>query len=385
MNLGLPPQSASNPLANYEAPVRLAFGGMAELFVAWQRGANGFRRQVVLKRILPQFASDAGFVEMFLNEARIALTLSHPNIVRCYDLVEAPEGPTIVMEYVRGATVREMMAAARRSGERLPYGLVVRIMSAVADALDYAYNGRGPDLVPRRIIHRDVTPTNVLVSTDGDVKLTDFGIAKAMQSDVATRTASLKGKCAYMAPELVRGEPIDHRTDIFSAGVMLYELTTGRRAFRRDTDMATMQAILRHELERPSEIVSDYPRSLERLVLRAMAHDPAERYDSASELSKELHDCAISEGWPADRQELEHLMRRTFPDRLSTAHPAALDASVGSSATDAKKITASLQLPSAPSASPPATTARPVRHHHWEIVAVSALVVSALFWAYLML
>ncbi|MEM9491715.1 MAG: serine/threonine-protein kinase, partial [Myxococcota bacterium] len=310
-------QNSSNlpRLDNYENPQHLAYGGMAELFLALQVGANGFRRQVVLKRILPQFSSDSNFVDMFLNEARIASKLSHPNIVRCYEVLESESRPVMVMEYVHGSTVRELMVALYRKKERLFFGQVVRIVAAVCDALDYAYNGRGPDLIPRRVIHRDVTPTNVLVSLDGDIKLTDFGIAKAMQSDIATRTATLKGKCSYMAPEVVLGEPMDHRADIFSAGVMLFELTTGKRLFRRETDMATMQAILRHEVPDPSSIVKGYPPKLQEILLKALERRPEDRYTSAGQLGSDLQECALREGWSTERVDLEDLMLRLFPER----------------------------------------------------------------------
>ncbi len=302
-------------IENYENPQHLTYGGMAELFLAWQVGATGFRRQVVLKRILPQFSSDANFVQMFLNEAQIASKLSHPNIVRCYDVVESGSRPVIVMEYIHGATVRELMVTLYRKKERLFFGQVVRIVSAVCDALDYAYNGRGADLIPRRVIHRDVTPTNVLVSLDGDIKLTDFGIAKAMQSDIATRTATLKGKCSYMAPEIVLGEPMDHRADIFSVGVMLFELTTGKRLFRRETDMATMQAILRHDVPDPESIVPGYPPKLKEILMKALERRPEDRYSSAGEMGAALQQCAVAEGWSSERVELEDLMLRLFPER----------------------------------------------------------------------
>jgi eukaryotic-like serine/threonine-protein kinase len=376
--------SYARTLASYDAPAHLAFGGMAELFLAWQRGANGFRRQVVLKRILPQLSSDKTFLEMFLNEARITLTLSHPNIVRCYDLLEVPEGPIIVMEYVRGATVREIMGALRSAKQTLPYGLSVRVMSGVCAALDHAYHSHGPDLVPSRIIHRDVTPTNILVSMDGDVKLTDFGIAKAVQSDMATRTATLKGKCAYMSPEQILGEPMDHRADVFSAGVMLYELTTGQRVFRRETDMATMQAILRRDIPEPERWVPDYPPALKAIVMRAMAHSPKDRYDRAGDLSQDLQDCARAAGWSTERGELEALMHQRFPERAAPAQPLA-DADRGTPAIAPGQVTSLVSVPDSYSISLPSHQG-PRRHvHHWEIAAVLALVMSALFWVFLTL
>lgn len=381
--MNVPQPVSPDFLGDYEAPTRLAFGGMAELFLAWQRGANGFTRQVVLKRILPQLASDRTFLDLFLNEARIASTLSHPNIVSCYDLIEAPESPVIVMEYVHGATIRDIATAVGRHNERLPYGQVVRIMAAVCDALDHAYNGKGPDLIPRRIIHRDVTPTNVMVSIDGEIKLTDFGIAKAMQSDVATRTRTLRGNCAYMAPELVLGEPMDHRADIFSVGVILFELTTGRRLFRRDTDMATMNAIMRYDVPDPSTIVPGYPASLKRIMFRAMAREREDRYKNAGDLGKDLRDCAIEEGWATERSELAGIMKRLFPDRLMPAQPPQYMPS--SKSQRIRHITASLPTSSTNPAIGDSAQQPSFVQKHWEIIAVAALVVSALFWVWLTL
>lgn len=363
--------------ASYDSPTHLAFGGMAEIFLAWQRGANGFRRQVVLKRILPQFAQDKTFLDMFLNEARIVLQLSHRNIVRCYDLLEVPDGPVLVMEYVQGATLREVMGALRRRGERLPYGVAVRIVSAICAALEHAFHDPGPDLLPRRIIHRDVAPNNVLLSMDGAIKLSDFGIAKAVQSDDDARTAILKGTCAYMAPEQVQGEPMSHRTDVFSVGVLLYELTTGKRVFRRDTEMATMQAILHGEVPPPESAVPDYPPALKAIVERAMAQAPDDRYQQASELQRELEACAEAEGWGAERGGLEALMHELFPERAAIAEPTPAPPPVTNKATE--RITSIVSLPDTHSTS---HSRQPTssRIGHWELLALLACVASALFW-----
>ncbi len=356
---------------------------MAELFLAWHRNANGTRRQVVLKRILPQLASDEGFLAMFLNEARIAITLRHPNIVRCYELVSTNDGPIIVMEYVRGATIRELMVALGKAQEPLPLGIAVTVIASVCDALDYAYSGHDANHTPRRIIHRDVTPTNVLLSDSGDIKLADFGIAKAMQSDIATRTATLKGKCSYMAPELILGEPMDHRADIFSVGVMLYEITTGRRVFRRDNEVATMQAILRNDVPDPARLVPGYSPALKHIVLRAMAHRSDDRFRSAGELGDALKQLATAEGWSTDVSALTPLIRRFFPERLQPNYPASAMSQSHTGSTGSGRSARSRPHGSISSdlVTPPP---RPLRVSPWEVLAVLSLVVSAMFWLYML-
>jgi serine/threonine protein kinase len=191
-------------IGTYELIGRLAIGGMAEVFLAQQLGASGFQRRVVLKRIHPHLAHDTRFVNMFLNEARIAADLSHPNIVHIYDLFQ--DGPTsfvIAMEFVHGHTLLRLCREARRNNTTVPFGQSIRIVASVCDALHYAYSEPDPAGNPRRIIHRDVSPSNVLVGLDGQVKLVDFGIAKAIQSEGYTKSATLKGKYGYMSPEQI--------------------------------------------------------------------------------------------------------------------------------------------------------------------------------------
>ena len=310
-------------IRGYEVSRRIAIGGMAEVFLATQVGPSGFRRQVVLKRIHPHLADEPQFLSMFLNEARIAADLSHPNIVHIYDLFQ--DGPTsyvIAMEYVHGDTVFGLFRETRQKNVRISYGHIVRMIVSVCEALHYAWEEPSPDGRPRRIIHRDVSPSNILVGVDGQVKLADFGIAKALQSEGLTKVATLKGKYGYMSPEQVRCEALDNRSDIFSLGAMLYEMTVGRRLFRRESDLKTLQAILVDPIPPPSTVAVDYPSDLEPIVMRALARNRDDRYPTAREMSEDLTELARSNGWDADTRALATLVRELVSDRpLATASP----------------------------------------------------------------
>lgn len=307
-------------IRGYEVSRRLAIGGMAEVFLATQVGPSGFRRQVVLKRIHPHLADEPQFLSMFLNEARIAADLSHPNIVHIYDLFQ--DGPTsyvIAMEYVHGDTVFGLFRETRQKNVRISYGHIARMIMAVCEALHYAWEEPSPDGRARRIIHRDVSPSNILVGVDGQVKLADFGIAKALQSEGLTKVATLKGKYGYMSPEQVRCEPLDNRSDIFSLGAMLYEMTVGRRLFRRESDLKTLQAILVDPIPPPSTVALDYPVDLEPIVMRALARNREDRYSSARTMAEELGEVARTNGWDADTKSLATLVRQVCADRPNVA------------------------------------------------------------------
>ncbi|HKE15428.1 MAG TPA: serine/threonine-protein kinase [Kofleriaceae bacterium] len=307
-------------IRGYEVSRRIAIGGMAEVFLATQVGPSGFRRQVVLKRIHPHLADEPQFLSMFLNEARIAADLSHPNIVHIYDLFQ--DGPTsyvIAMEYVHGETVFGLFRETRQKNVRISYGHIVRMIVSVCEALHYAWEEPASDGRTRRIIHRDVSPSNILVGVDGQVKLADFGIAKALQSEGLTKVATLKGKYGYMSPEQVRCEPLDNRSDIFSLGAMLYEMTVGRRLFRRESDLKTLQAILVDPIALPSTVALDYPPDLEPIVMRALARNRDERYPTARAMAEDLNDVARKNSWDAEIGALASLVRQVVADRPAAA------------------------------------------------------------------
>jgi len=215
--------------------------------------------------------------------------------------------------------VQTVLREAAASNLQIPIGLVIRIMSAVCEALDYAYSEPGPDGQPRHIVHRDASPSNVLVGMDGQVKLLDFGIAKALESDALTKVGTLKGKYSYMSPEQVRSLPIDHRSDIFSVGIMLWEMTTGRRLFKRPTAAATLAAVLTDPIPPPSSVVAEYPAGLEPIVLRALDREPSVRYGAARDLAADLEDLAQRSQWVTTANALAAFMRQLFASKRAAA------------------------------------------------------------------
>jgi tRNA A-37 threonylcarbamoyl transferase component Bud32 len=275
-------------LGKYEIIKRLATGGMAEIFLARVSGLPGFQKMVVIKRILPQLASNNDFVEMFLDEARIAATLQHPNVVQMYDVGVVDGNYFIAMEYLHGEDVRSMMKVLNKAEKKLPLEHALNIVIGVASALHYAHEKVGFDGMKLDIVHRDVTPQNIIVTYDGAVKLLDFGIAKASNRFGETRFGTLKGKVPYMSPEQCRGEALDRRSDIFSLGIMLYELTLGRRLFRGKSDFELLKQIVEGTVERPSELDPTYAPALEAIVMRTLEKEKDKRYQTARELQAEL-------------------------------------------------------------------------------------------------
>ncbi|HLU68590.1 MAG TPA: serine/threonine-protein kinase [Kofleriaceae bacterium] len=296
----MPRTTADSPepkrLGRYQLLRKIAVGGMAELYLARVTGAAGFEKDVVIKRILPQLAESDEFYQMFLDEARIAATLQHPNVVQIYDAQQVGGEHFIAMEYLDGAdllTLRRILAE-RRQG--LPIQHSVYIASAVAAGLHYAHEKVGLDGKPLAIVHRDVTPQNILITRDGGIKLVDFGIAKATNRMSSTGYGTLKGKLAYMSPEQCRSEPVDRRSDIYSLGIVLFELTTGRRLYRGLSEYEILRQVVEGEVPAPSTVLPGYPPDLEQILLRALARDREARYQTALELQRDLEGFARSRG-----------------------------------------------------------------------------------------
>jgi len=277
-------------LGSYEILRKLARGGMAELFLA--KGPDGL---VVVKKILPKYADSTRFTQLFLDEAKLAGSLDHPNIVRAYDAGQDRGTAFFAMELVHGPDSRSILHRAWTVGERMPIEHAIFIAARVADALHYAHEQRRPDGSLLEIVHRDVSPSNVVVSYDGEVKLLDFGVAKAATSTVKTRTGTLKGKISYMSPEQAKGSKLDRRSDIFSLGIVLWEMVTTQRLFRGENDLQTLQLIINEPLRRPSELQPACSPELERVILRALARDLSARYQTAAELLADLEQVARTE------------------------------------------------------------------------------------------
>lgn len=304
------------PFGSYALLERLAMGGMAEVFLARPEGQD---RLVAVKRILPNIAADDEFIAMFIDEAKIAGQLSHPNIAQIIDIGKISGSYFIAMEYVSGHDLRALWDRTRETAREnndeirgLPLGLTCHIVKKLAEGLDFAHRRRDAKGRPLGIIHRDVSPQNILISYDGDLKIIDFGIAKAANRIVKTQTGILKGKFAYMAPEQARGEPIDHRSDIFAIGVVLYELLTGERAFKGDTDFALLEKVRRVEVVPAKTLRPDLPKELERILKKALGKDAADRYAWASVLASDLDRFLSDQGVTTSRDELGSFLRRTF-------------------------------------------------------------------------
>jgi serine/threonine-protein kinase len=292
---------------------------MGEVFLARQKGPVDFSRRVVLKTLHPQFTQDPYFVKMFLNEARIAANLAHPHIVHIYELFQQGDGYVIAMEYVHGGTVLSLLRGREALGlEGVPWGPSVRIATAVCEALHFAYNEPDADGVPRRVIHRDVSPSNVLVGYDGHVKLGDFGIAKVLDLDGVTQATTIKGKYGYLTPEQIKCLPLDQRSDLFSLGTMLWEMTVGQRLFQRENEMQMMYAILEEPIPRPSERIADYPKDLERVVMKSLARTRDDRYADAQEMEHDLREVAANNGWDTGAAELARLVKEVVPEGASS-------------------------------------------------------------------
>jgi serine/threonine protein kinase len=263
---------------------------MAELFLARTVGPEGFEKLVVLKKILPNFAENQKFVRLFLDEARLAATLDHPHIAHVYDMGKVDASYFFTMEFVHGQDLRATVKRTARLERRLPIDHAVQIGHAVASALHYAHERRKPDGSSLEIVHRDVSPSNILIAYDGAIKLVDFGVAKAATSSVKTRTGTLKGKIAYMSPEQAKGSPIDRRSDVFSLGIVLWELVTSQRLFKADNDLAAIQLIINSKPQPPTELRPDCPPELERIILKALAANAADRYQSAEDMQLDLEE-----------------------------------------------------------------------------------------------
>jgi hypothetical protein len=311
--------SSSSDIGRYEIVGQLAKGGMAEILLGRINGPSGFERPVVIKRILPHLAEQPRFVDMFLDEARIAASIQHKNVVQVTDLGHSGEHLYLVMEYLEGENLASLIKRSLTEEQSLPYGLTAYIVAEACAGLHAAHELRGEDGQPLELVHRDVSPQNVLVTYSGEVKLLDFGIAKAVvRVSPETNTGELKGKTEYMSPEQVRGLPLDRRSDVFALGVVLYELTARRRLFKRDSMLATFEAITKDPIPRPSKVARDCPPSLERVVARALERDPAARYSTAAEMRSDLLAVTHDTLGAADAtQALAELMQGLFRDRAA--------------------------------------------------------------------
>jgi serine/threonine protein kinase len=322
------PRNAVLPeqFGKYSLLGHLATGGMAEVWLARQVGLQGFEKIVVIKRARPEL-TDPETTRLFLDEARLVATLQHPNIAQVYEIGAVSGSYFFVMEYVDGADLRRLIEASLAKRQRIPLADAVYIIAHVCMALHYAHEKHDLDGRALRIIHRDVSPSNVLISHDGAVKVCDFGVAKAHHRGAEhTERGVLKGKFSYMSPEQCQSKPIDRRSDVFSIGILLYELTTLSKLFRGPSDYALLQQVVEARVAPPSLRAPDYPRELEHIVMKALACDPVQRYSTAQALQLDLEEFAREHKLAMSPVRIARLMGRLFEKRGDVLLRAARDA-----------------------------------------------------------
>ncbi len=312
-NGGKPP---ADRFGKYRLVKLLATGGMAELFYAFQQGIEGFEKPVVIKRILPALARNKRFIKMLFDEARIVARLNHKNIVQILDLGCINGQYFIAMEYLEGESLAVLVDTCLRSGLGIPRNLVVAAIAQAAEGLHHAHTMTAPDGRPLNIIHRDVSPQNIMVLYTGVVKVIDFGVARAVGRVTETRTGVLKGKLSYMSPELIQGKAIDARSDVFSLGVVLWECLLGRRLYEQESDLKVLESITSKDAPSPAVYDADVSEELCRITLRALARDRELRFQSALDFKSALSSYLKSAESDADPPAIGLYVREMFADRI---------------------------------------------------------------------
>src|SRR3954467_9844136 len=300
----------------YELLKRLAGGGMGEVYLARQRGLDGFQKLLVIKTLLPHLCEDEEFITMFKDEARVTAQLIHPNICQVFEFEQVGGVFYMAMEYLRGEDLRRLWKACEQKGIPLRVPLICRIIADAAAGLDFAHSLRNQKGEPYDIVHRDISPQNILVTFEGGVKVIDFGVAKAAGRAQHTRTGALKGKYSYMSPEQVAGAEIDGRSDIFALGIVLHELLTGRRLFKADSDVQTLARVREANVPPPSRLNPQLPPGLDAIVLKSLAKDPEVRFKTAQEFRLAIEDWLIQGRMSASSAHLAEFLKTIYAERL---------------------------------------------------------------------
>jgi serine/threonine protein kinase len=310
--------AAPDSFGPYRLLERIAAGGMAEVFRAKRTGVEGFEKILAVKRILPHLSDNKEFVEMFVDEAKMVAGLTHPNIVQIFDLGRIETTYFIAMEYVQGKDLRTILKRAKEKGSRIPLDLSVLVISRVCSALEYAHRKKDEEGQPLKIVHRDISPQNILISYEGEVKLTDFGIAKATSKASTTDRGALRGKLLYMSPEQASGAPMDRRSDVFSLGVVFYEMITDSKPFLGTSEKGILEMVRECRVEPPRALNPRVPASLEYVVMKALEKNPDLRYQDASEMCRDL-ERVLHERQPPAASELARFMEALFAGSLPAA------------------------------------------------------------------
>jgi serine/threonine-protein kinase len=310
----LTPIGVTERFGKYRSLGRIGHGGMADVFLAVGRGPAGFNKLVVLKRLHDAAASDEMYREMFLDEARLAARLNHPNVVQTYEVFEHESAFFITMEYLEGQPLSRIARECVRRGVRLRHPIYARIASDVLCGLHYAHDACDYDGSPLNIVHRDVSPQNIFVTYNGQVKVVDFGIAKAERSNTKTEAGIFKGKAAYMAPEQLEGGDIDRRVDIFTTGIVLWELLVGRRLMAAESTAKTLVRLLQEKVPRVAEVIPDVDPRLDRIVARALERDPDARYQTAGQMREALEEYLLDSHHVVRHEEIGRVVDDAFRD-----------------------------------------------------------------------
>jgi len=302
------------PFGKYQLLERIAVGGMAEIFLA--RQTEGSEKTLVIKRIRPHLSRQTAFVKMFLNEAKLAAQLNHRNVVQIYDLGKIGESYFIAMEHIRGRDMRRIIPKADAQGIPFPMVYALKIASSVCEGLYYAHQKHDLYGNPLSIVHRDITPENVMVSFDGVVKILDFGIAKAAGQIEPSRGGEIKGKLSYMSPEQCMGLPLDQRSDLFSLGAVLYEWVTGYQLFTGDSEVAILKSISEGKIYSPSYFKADIPDTVESVLMRALEKERDKRYQTAWDMQSDIDKLLAEYDFTPTSLHLANFLRQVFHDEL---------------------------------------------------------------------
>ena len=355
-------------IGRYKVLGYLADGGMAEIFLG--RDAD---RPVVIKRILPHLARQQSFVSMFIDEARIGSLVHHPNVVETRELGQVGNDLFLVMEYLAGENASGLMRRTTLRNSRLPFALGAHIIAEACAGLHAAHELCDQDGTPFGLVHRDVSPSNLFVTYDGEVKVLDFGVATAANRLTRTATGQVKGKFSYMSPEQCLGESLDRRTDVFALGVVLYELTTGLRLFKRVNELLVLRAVTQETVPSPSRRIPDYPPMLERIVMRALSRQRDQRHANALELRDEL--VAAMGLHAGSREQLAEVMGSLFPERIAEKRELVRHVRAGTElpAIPAAEVDAHVEMPQVEARGTESRVAS--RPHNWLVILLTVLLV----------
>jgi eukaryotic-like serine/threonine-protein kinase len=295
---------------------RIAVGGMAEIFLARQEGLEGFEKTICIKRIRPHLSSQPNFVRMFLNEAKLAAQLNHPNIVQIYDLGRINDSYFIAMEYISGRDTSRIMPKAEKLKMPFPMIYALKIASNACEGLYYAHSKTDAYGNPLSVVHRDITPENIIVGFNGTVKIVDFGIAKASTQLEQTRAGEIKGKLSFMSPEQAMGKTLDHRSDIFSLGAVMYEWITGYKLFTGENEMAILKTIIDGRIYPPSYFKEDVHPDVEKILMKALEKDREKRYQSAWEMQFDIDTFVAGSDFSPSNIHLSNFLKQIFSDEI---------------------------------------------------------------------